>query len=104
MNSLPKYYAFPTGRTAWTPLFDEPNDESLKAMLGDYRLFEVTDEFRNILRDTVAGASILPPMWTKLRSIVMEELNTYISRDGMSLDEAIKIIDNRVNTYYNEKN
>lgn len=43
-------------------------------------------------------------MWTKLRSIVMEELNTYISREGMSLDEAIKIIDNRVNTYYNEKN
>ena len=104
MNSLPRYYAFATGSTAWTPLSDEPNDESLKAMLGDYRLFEVTDEFRNTLRDTVAGASILPPMWTKLRSIVMEELNTYISREGMSLDEAIKIIDNRVNTYYNEKN
>ena len=103
MNNLPRYYAFATGSTAWTPLSDEPNDESLKAMLGDYRLFEVTDEFRNTLRDTVAGASILPPMWTKLRSIVMEELNTYISREGMSLEEVIKIIDNRVNTYYNEK-
>ena len=73
-------------------------------MLGDYRLFEVTDEFRNTLRDTVAGASILPPMWTKLRSIVMEELNTYISRDGLCLVVAIKIIDNRVNSYYHEQN
>lgn len=104
MNSIPKYYAFSTTSTAWESFSDEPSDENLKAMLGDYRLFEVTDELRSTLRDTVAGATVLPPMWEKLTSIVMEELNTYISREGMSLDEVIKIIDNRVNTYYNEKN
>ena len=46
----------------------------------------------------------MTPLEKKIISVIMEELDVYRNRDGMSLDEAIKIIDNRVNTYYNEKN
>ena len=46
----------------------------------------------------------MTPLEKKIISVIMEELDVYRNRDGMSLEEVIKIIDNRVNTYYNEKN
>ena len=46
----------------------------------------------------------MTPLEKKIISVIMEELDVYRNREGMSLEEVIKIIDNRVNTYYNEKN
>ena len=103
MDSLPEYYVF--SGSSWTSFDKKPDEEKLKEQFGaDFRLFEMTDDFRDKLKTAAESAAPLPPMWEKLAGIVMEELNVWKGREGMALDEAVKIINNRVNTFYNEKN
>ncbi|MCI8387709.1 MAG: hypothetical protein HFE63_04510 [Clostridiales bacterium] len=85
---------------------EEPNEqelEELKQMLGDYVYVYSTDEEIAQFYDIISSARAEPPINTKILDIIFEELNAYVARDDVTIDDVIKYISSRVDIYYNEK-
>ena len=59
-------------------------------------------EHRQGLKDLIAGAQSMPSLESKIFEIINEEAAMYYS-DAKSLDETVKVIQNRVSTYISER-
>ncbi len=65
-------------------------------------ILQVTEEHRQGLKDLIAGAQSMPSLESKIFEIINEEAAMYYS-DAKSLDETVKVIQNRVSTYISER-
>ena len=103
LSSLPRWLYY--GKYGLSRANEPLDPETAERYVGEgYYEYHLTDEKLAGLRGDIQNARPVTPLEKKIISVIMEELDVYRNREGMSLDEVIKIIDNRVNTYYNEKN
>lgn len=103
LSSLPRWLYY--GKYGLSRANEPLDPETAERYVGEgYYEYHLTDEKLAGLRGDIQNARPVTPLEKKIISVIMEELDIYRNREGMSLDEVIKIIDNRVNTYYNEKN
>ncbi len=103
LSSLPRWLYY--GKYGLSRANEPLDPETAERYVGEgYYEYHLTDEKLAGLRGDIQNARPVTPLEKKIISVIMEELDVYRNREGMSLEEVIKIIDNRVNTYYNEKN
>lgn len=70
---------------------------------GDGITYEIGDDVIEDFRQIVLSARAESPISDQVMSIIGGELAEYANRDDLKLDDVIKYIDNRVNTYINER-
>ena len=103
LSSLPRWLYY--GKYGLSRANEPLDPETAERYVGEgYYEYHLTDEKLAGLRGDIQNARPVTPLEKKIISVIMEELDVYRNREGMSLEDVIKIIDNRVNTYYNEKN
>lgn len=103
LSSLPRWLYY--GKYGLSRSKERLDPETAERNVGqDYFEYHLTDEKLDELRGDIQNARPVTPIERKIISIIMEELDVYKNREGMSLDEATRIIDDRVGILYNEKN